>query len=69
MRGYLKNMRENKGMTQQDVAGQLGISYQYYSLIENGDRQKNMDITLAAKIAAVFGVEIGEIVRLEKEVL
>jgi putative transcriptional regulator len=67
MRGYLKRLREKCGMTQQDVADKLGISYQYYSLIENGERQKNMDITLAAKIADVFGVEIGEIVRLEKE--
>lgn len=56
MREYLKSMREAQGLTLQDVADKIGISCQYYQLIEAGERQKNMDITLVTKIASVFNV-------------
>ena len=40
MQKYLKDARLNLGMSQSDVAKKLGISANYYSCIENGERQR-----------------------------
>ena len=53
-RDYLKQLRTEAGMSMQDMGNALGISKQYYSLIEAGSSQKNMDLTLVRKIAALF---------------
>ena len=63
LRKYLVNLREQRNESQQDVADALGISRQYYCMIENGDRQKRMLIT---GIASHFGVPVSEIVSLEQ---
>lgn len=62
MRTYLKKLREAKEMTQEQLANQLGVSANYYCMIENGDRQKNMDLRLASKIAETLHVPIDFIV-------
>lgn len=67
MREYLKKLRESNGYTMQYVADRIGISKQYYQRIEVGDRQKNMDITLAVKLSEIFGVTIENIIKNEKE--
>ena len=67
VREYLTELRKHKGMTQQDVATAVGVSRQYYNLIENGERQRRMDILLAAKIATTFEVSIMEIVDFERQ--
>lgn len=69
MREYLKSMREDKGLSMQDVADKIGISRQYYHLIETGERQKKMDITLVKRIAAVFGVSLETIIAYENIIL
>lgn len=56
MREYLRDLRCSKGMTQNKAANLVGITRQYYALIENGERQKKLSIELAQKLAAVFGV-------------
>ena len=66
MREYLKAMRSERGLTLQNIADKLGITKQYYRLIENGERQKNMDITLACKIADGMGVSLADIVENER---
>lgn len=38
LRKNLQNARKEKGLTQQQVADQLGISLRYYQNIEAGDR-------------------------------
>ena len=38
MRANLKRARQNKGMTQQQVADYLGISERQYQYIESGER-------------------------------
>ena len=65
MRKWLKELREKNMMSQQNVALMLGISQQYYHLIENGDRQQKMTIELAAKLSKVFGVTIEYIMEQE----
>lgn len=48
----LKKMREEKGLTYQQVADTIGISKEYYWMIENGKR--GLTYPLAVKIANVF---------------
>ena len=66
-RAWLKEARTKAGMSQAEVAKELGISEAYYSYIEAGERQKNMDITLCAKLSKIFSIEIRQIVELEEE--
>lgn len=65
MRSYLKNLREKNNLSQQSVAYFLGISQQYYNMIERGERQKKMDIELMQKLAEVFGVSVEYIIEQE----
>ena len=47
------------------MAKKTEMSESYYALIENGKRQKKMDVTLVAKLSAVFGIPVTEIIELE----
>lgn len=67
LREYLVDLREQRNESQQDVADALGISRQYYCMIENGDRQKRMDVTLIAGLANHFGISVAEFVSLEQK--
>ena len=66
MRDYLKKLRDEHGMTAAELARKLDISESYYSLIENGKRQEKMDLVLAAKISAIFSMELSEVLAHEK---
>ena len=44
MRNNLKQARRNAGMTQQQVADDLGITLRYYISIEQGERTGNIEI-------------------------
>ena len=44
MRHNLKQTRKDKGMTQQQIADELGISLRYYQQIEAGDRTGDFEI-------------------------
>lgn len=67
MRNYLVDLRTKKNESQQDVAKALGISRQYYAMIENGARQKRMDITLITALANHFQISASVIVAYEQE--
>jgi DNA-binding XRE family transcriptional regulator len=67
MREYLKKLREEHDMSQHDVAKAIGITRQYYEMIENGKRQKQMDITLVTSLARVFSVSAEEIINNERK--
>lgn len=67
MREYLKKLREDKGLTSQEVADKIGITRQYYSMIESGERQRKMDITLAKSISMVFDVPFEQVVSEENK--
>lgn len=53
-REKLKAARVAKGMTQQQVADELGISLRYYQKVEAGDRTG--DFTLWDEMEDLFGV-------------
>lgn len=67
MRTWLNKLRTANKLTMADMANRLGISLPYYSLIESGQRQKDMNLALAAKIAKVGGVTLDEIARSDIE--
>lgn len=66
MRKWLKTLRVEKGRTMKEMGDKLHISESYYCAIENGDRQKKMDVTLAAGLAEAFGVPIARIIELDQ---
>ncbi len=57
----MKKWREDSGLTLSEMAKKLDISESYYSLIERGKRQEKMDLALAAKISAIFGVPLSRV--------
>ena len=54
---WLKQVRIDRGASQDDVATACGISRQYYSFIENGDRGKKLPVPTAKKIAGALGID------------
>lgn len=67
LRKYLVDLRVKNGLSQQDVANRIGISRQYYQMIENGERQKQLALSLASSFAVLFGVSVMDIERYEAE--
>ncbi len=61
----LKDLRAFEGYTLKEVAGELGITVSYLSLIESGNRR--LTPSLAEKLAAVYGVDKRIIEQLSKE--
>lgn len=53
MKEWLKSLRYEKRMTQQDVAYRAAISRQFYNFIENGQRKPSPKV--AKRIAGVLG--------------
>lgn len=66
-RDYLIDYRARNGIKAVDMAKRLGLSESYYSQIENGKRQKKMDIALVSVISAATGIPIAEIIEYENE--
>ena len=69
MREWLKNARESAGLTQAEMAENLGITESYYSFIEKGERQKKMDVTLIFKLSVFLGIPTEQIVQYESKLL
>lgn len=65
MRAYLKKLRAEKALTMKKVGEEMRISESSYSLIENGERQNDMSLSVIQKLAAVFEVSAEEIMLLE----
>ena len=54
-RMWLKDIRIEKGLTQQDVANSGGFARTYYTMVEQGKRTPSVDI--AKTISRVMGFE------------
>ena len=67
LRKWLKELREHEKLSQTSVAKQLGITQHYYSMIENGERQKDLDLSIVMKLAELFGVTVEWIAEQEKK--
>ncbi len=69
MRNYLIDKRKDAGITQHSVAAKLNMSRQYYSLIERGERKREMNISMLCKLAEIFSVPVSELITAEREFL
>lgn len=61
----LKEHRARIGVNQQELGAMVGASRQTISLIERGDYSPS--VTLALKIAKVFGVSVEEVFSYEED--
>lgn len=68
MRKWLLHLRKCSGFTMKCMGVQLGIAENSYCNIENGERQKKMDIAFAKKIAEIFDITLDDIADLESGV-
>ncbi len=68
MREWLKELRQERKLSQQDVAERLKITQQYYALIENGKRQSNLDLVMISRLSEAFDVSIGYIIEQEQKI-
>jgi len=55
----LRKMRTMLGMSQKEVAGEIGVSEPYLSQLETGKRVPSDEV--ARKLASLYGMEIGEL--------
>lgn len=69
MREWLKELRESRQFTQQNVADLLGITKQYYQQIETYERQKKMDIMMITKLSIIFKIPVEKIIVYENELI
>ncbi len=67
MREWLKKLRTSKSMSQQYVSESINVTQQYYSCIENGERQKDLDLSLVIKLSKVFDVSVDYIISEEEK--
>lgn len=65
MREWLRDARIRQRLTMKQMADAIGIAESTYSLIENGKRQKKMDVSLAIRLGNVLGMSLQEIVEAE----
>jgi putative transcriptional regulator len=59
MKNRIEEIRNEKGIRQEELAKQMGVSRQTISSLENG--RYNPSILLAHKIAKFFGMTIEEV--------
>ena len=59
MKNRIEEIRNRRGIRQEELAGLMGVSRQTISSLENG--RYNPSILLAHKIAAYFGMTIEEV--------
>ncbi len=55
---YIKIVREKRGLTQEFMAGELGVSRPTYAQIEKGERE--ITVNEAKKIAGIFGFSLDD---------
>ena len=68
MREWLRQLRRKNSLTQAALSERLEISQNYYSSIENGERQKDLDLSLVITLAKIFGVSVDYIISEEEKV-
>lgn len=61
----IKQLREQKGMLQKQVASEIDLGVSHYNKIENGQREASVKIL--EKLAKLYGTTIDQIVHLEGE--
>lgn len=60
---FIKEGREKRGLLQAEVAELVGISQSYYSLIERGAKDRNVDLVLALKLCRVLRLDLRDFIK------
>lgn len=68
LRKWLKSLREKNKLSQANIAEKLGITQNYYSMIESRERQKDLDLSIAIKLAEIFNISMDYIAEQEKKI-
>jgi transcriptional regulator with XRE-family HTH domain len=66
LRTWLIDLREKHNLTQADVAKKLNVTQGYYSLIEKGERQADLNLSIAEKLSKIFNIPLKKISDFEK---
>ena len=65
MKNRIEEIRNQRGIRQEELAGRIGVSRQTISSLENG--RYNPSILLAHKISRYFGLTIEDVFIFEEE--
>lgn len=65
MKNKIRELRKEKKVTQDDLAGAVGVTRQTIISLENG--KYNASLQLAYRIASFFGMRIEEVFLFEEE--
>jgi putative transcriptional regulator len=65
MKNRIEELRNRRGIRQEELAKEMGVSRQTISSLENG--RYNPSILLAHKIAVFFGLSIEDVFLFEEE--
>lgn len=57
---FIREARKRKDLLQTEVAQLVGIPQSYYSIIENGAKDRNIDLVLAMKICQALEVDFSD---------
>ena len=67
MRSFLKDLRKERKLTQVEISKRMGITQQYYNMIETGERNERMNLDVAVNIAKALDMEPFDFITLELE--
>lgn len=60
---FIKEGREKRDMLQTEVAQLVGITQAYYSYIERGSKDRNVDLVLALKLCQVLRLDLSDFIK------
>lgn len=67
MREFLRDLRKERKLSQDDIAKRVGLTQSFYSMIETGERVERMAIEMAIKFANVLGIDSADFIKREME--
>lgn len=67
MREYLRDLRKERGLSQDEISKRMGLTQSFYSMIETGERVERMNLDMAIKLANTLGIDSGEFIKHELE--
>ena len=65
LREYLKKIRGNR--TQKSIAKECKIGISTYNMIETGERQQDMSLSVIEKLSSALGIPLDEFIKMEQE--
>lgn len=67
MREFLRDLRKERKLSQDEISKRMGLTQSFYSMIETGERVERMNLDMAVKLANTLEIEPGEFIKYELE--